>query len=100
MYTQLSLNISQPCTLQIGVEWCGIRDECDHHGIISAQLDSNEPVKNNLHGRGDPHEPYDFKLQRLVKVGNASQAEHTLTIRSVGDPDSILVLTGLYCTVG
>ncbi|KAL3913408.1 MAG: hypothetical protein SGILL_006502, partial [Bacillariaceae sp.] len=67
--TRAVLNISRPCTLQIGVEHCGIPGECDNHGIISAQVDDRQPIKDNLHGRGDPHEPYLFKLQRLFTVG-------------------------------
>ena len=95
--TQVALNIDHPCTLNIGVEQCGIPGECDHHGIISAQVNYGTPIVSNLHGRGDPHEPYLFRLQRLVTVGTVGVGKHTLTITSAGDRDSIIVLAGLYC---
>mmetsp|Transcript_12126 Transcript_12126/g.17417 ORF Transcript_12126/g.17417 Transcript_12126/m.17417 type:complete len:499 (-) Transcript_12126:1893-3389(-) len=98
--TRIVLNISQPCELQIGVELCGIPGECDHYGIISAQLQDRQPVKTNLHGKGNPHEPYIFKLQKLFTVGGVDKGEHNLTISSAGGHDSKLVMTGLYCAVG
>ena len=56
--TQVSLNINHHCTLNIGVDLCGLPGECDHHGIISAQFNDGTLIVSNLHGRGDPHISY------------------------------------------
>jgi len=99
VYTEVTLDIRQRCTLTIGVELCGIPGECDQHGIVSAQVDNGTGILIDLHGRGDPHEPYLFKLQRLRTVAEVGVGKHKLTISSASVRESaILVLTGLYCS--
>jgi len=97
VYTEVTLNISRPCSLQIGVELCGLPRECDHHGIVSARIDNGRRVL--IDQRGDPHKPFPFKLQRLFPVGEVGAGKHKLSISSASVRESaILVLTGLYCT--
>ena len=85
--TQVALNINHPCILNIGVGQCGLPGECGDHGIISAQANDGTPIVSNIHGRGDPYEPYIFRLQRLITVGTVGVGKKTLTFTSASDCD-------------
>ena len=93
--TQVALNINHPCTLQIGVRKCGHPGECDHHVIISDQVNDGKPVVTNLHGWIDPHESFLFRLKILITLSTVFVGNNTLTITSAGDRDSVIVLVGL-----
>ena len=76
-------------------------EKCDVLGwnpfIILAQGNDGKPVVTNLHGWLDPHEPFLVRLQILITLSTVCVGNHTLTITSAGDCDSVIVLVGLYC---